>query len=99
MREHAGVAIDVGDLALDRGGCTITGIEGEGAEFLGERRDFDAGRTNGARADGENGLFAGNGIDEFEFLFGQEGGLEQSRASVTRSASGIKAAPRDRGAR
>ena len=39
MQQHAGVAIDVGNLALDRCGCTITGIERESVEFLGQRGD------------------------------------------------------------
>ena len=66
MREHAGVAVDVGDLALDRGGCTVTGIVGEGAEFLDERRDVDDRGTDGAGTNGKHGFLAGSGIDEFE---------------------------------
>ena len=99
MREHAGIAIDIGDLALDRRGCAVTGIEGESAEFLGERRDVDDGRADGAGSDGEHGFLAGGGIDEFEFFIGHDGealqgassGTSDIDTSLTRPANGIKA--------
>jgi hypothetical protein len=91
MHEQAGFAVDVGDLALDRGGCAVTGIEGEGAKFLDHRRDVHDGRPHGSGANGEHGFLAGSGIGEFEFFIGHDEDSDEDAASVTWSANGIKA--------
>ena len=87
MRQHAGFAIDVGDLALDRRGCAVAGIVGEGAEFLGERRDVHHRRAEVPERTGSDGLLAGSGIDEFEFFIGHDGEALQERGVLTMNLS------------
>ena len=72
MREHAGFAVDVGDLALDRGGCAVTRVESEGAEFLGERRDVDDRRADGAGAHGSTAFLPVAGSTSSSFLSDME---------------------------
>src|SRR4051812_40242302 len=70
VHEHASLAIDVGDFALDRSGSSIAWVVGEGPKLLGERRDVHHRRAQRAGTYGQQRFLAGGGINEFQFLVG-----------------------------
>jgi len=70
VHEYAGIAVDVGDLALGAGRGHEPGVEGEDSVVLVQRADVHDVGADRAGTDGEVGLLAGSDVKQLEFLGG-----------------------------
>ena len=68
MQQHAGVAVDISDLAFGGGSDPKARVKREDAVVLVDGRDIDDVRANCAGPDGEIGLLTGAQIGELELL-------------------------------
>ena len=66
IQQHAGVTVDVGDLAFAGGGQPVARIEGEGAELLVQRHDVHDAGTHRSGLYRQFRLFATGAVDELE---------------------------------
>jgi hypothetical protein len=83
MQQYASIAIDVGDLALDRRRRPIAWVVGERTELLGQRRNVDHRRTKSPGSHGQNRLLSSGGIDEFKFRIGHaRRALQEARREI-----------------